>query len=523
MRLLFVSEAFKTAIKASSRYIKARLEVYDYKLTKKEIDITAGEIDTFKIQEGILSSDKFIFGGGISGTFNCEIKDTAKKYTLNTFLNKALKVYMSIELANRTFEEHLIGIYYTETRTTIKGANIKIEAFDILSTLDIPYESSLKFPIAIVYIVDDIFSRYGLKKGPIINQRFYPRNEMLIKSKPKNMTVRQVLIDIAAIAGHFLFSRSGVIDFDTIIGATQEIINNSNAFKIELEEDILGINAISINGAGMAVDRAGGLMELKIPLLTGNDGKSIKDIITGLLKQVAGMTYVPYSSTWQGNFALQCMDKITVSSKQTVVTNYNLNYSGGIKQEISAKGTKVTVPTDSSANQITNTRIDKIEENIVGNVNDIAISDTNLKVNYDSILKNFAITKDANGKMAKLVDSETGREINISFGDAPIDPPAENKWETMAPMPTPRTNLASSLVGTKIYCLGGDNGTGTYYNENESYETSGNTWTTGTPMPTARNGLAAAVVGTKIYTFGGFNGTYLDKVEIMDTSLERSV
>jgi N-acetylneuraminic acid mutarotase len=77
-------------------------------------------------------------------------------------------------------------------------------------------------------------------------------------------------------------------------------------------------------------------------------------------------------------------------------------------------------------------------------------------------------------------------------------------WSTVAPMPTPRTELAA-VAGTdgRIYVIGGAGASGAG-RVVEIYDPVGDSWTTGAPMPTSRSDLAV-VLGDdgKIYAIGG--------------------
>ena len=94
-------------------------------------------------------------------------------------------------------------------------------------------------------------------------------------------------------------------------------------------------------------------------------------------------------------------------------------------------------------------------------------------------------------------------------------------------MPTPRTKVAVAAIGSKIYAIGGYNGS--YSNKVEVFDTSitVKAWTTQcvvngqtrpiANMPTARSGAAAVEFDGYIYVLGGYNGsTYLSTVERYD-------
>jgi N-acetylneuraminic acid mutarotase len=95
------------------------------------------------------------------------------------------------------------------------------------------------------------------------------------------------------------------------------------------------------------------------------------------------------------------------------------------------------------------------------------------------------------------------------------------RWETKAPMSTPRSGLAAAVVNNKIYVIGGYGPTASnlfadFLSTNEVYDPANDTWRTRDSMPTARTDLAAAVVNNKIYAIGGYNGRYLSTNEVYD-------
>ena len=86
--------------------------------------------------------------------------------------------------------------------------------------------------------------------------------------------------------------------------------------------------------------------------------------------------------------------------------------------------------------------------------------------------------------------------------------PSTDTWETMEPMPTPRSALAANVVADKIYLIGGSKyslispafsqSTG---GVNEVYDPSTDTWETKAPMLSTNSYCPSAVVDNKIYLF----------------------
>lgn len=104
--------------------------------------------------------------------------------------------------------------------------------------------------------------------------------------------------------------------------------------------------------------------------------------------------------------------------------------------------------------------------------------------------------------------------------------PASDTWTVLAPMPTARDGLGAAVVGDSIYAIGGRSQTfgpctgfpplATV----ERYDIATNTWTTVAPLPTPRSDIGAIDHGGKIYVFGGCTGfgpgTVSNEVDIYD-------
>jgi N-acetylneuraminic acid mutarotase len=102
-----------------------------------------------------------------------------------------------------------------------------------------------------------------------------------------------------------------------------------------------------------------------------------------------------------------------------------------------------------------------------------------------------------------------GGSVRDSFtGNMEVYDTISNTWETVASMPTPRADLSANIVDGKIYLMGGktySSGMPNYSQTNitQVYDVETNTWSTNTSMPIALQGYASTVVGSKIYVIGG--------------------
>lgn len=104
--------------------------------------------------------------------------------------------------------------------------------------------------------------------------------------------------------------------------------------------------------------------------------------------------------------------------------------------------------------------------------------------------------------------------------------PATNSWITKTPIPTTaitRQSMGVRTVGTKIYLISGMPGSApTYLPDVLEYDPSLDTYTAKAPIPTPREDFGTAVIGSKIYCFGGITNvagvaTPTNILEIYDT------
>ena len=62
-------------------------------------------------------------------------------------------------------------------------------------------------------------------------------------------------------------------------------------------------------------------------------------------------------------------------------------------------------------------------------------------------------------------------------------PAAEPFWTEGAPMPTPRTEVAVTILGDNVYVIGGFDKSGRVTNVVEVYNINNNSWTRADPLP----------------------------------------
>jgi len=75
-------------------------------------------------------------------------------------------------------------------------------------------------------------------------------------------------------------------------------------------------------------------------------------------------------------------------------------------------------------------------------------------------------------------------------------------WQTRAPMPVSRQELATGVLNGKVYVVGGYDADAHSTGTVQVYNPTTDTWTLAQALPIAVNHNAAAVAGGKLYSFG---------------------
>src|SRR5688572_32524072 len=94
--------------------------------------------------------------------------------------------------------------------------------------------------------------------------------------------------------------------------------------------------------------------------------------------------------------------------------------------------------------------------------------------------------------------------VAIVAGAARASP---SQWDTRAPMPLPRTEVAAAAVGNEIVVVGGFTSDGGASQRADAYSPARDTWRRLPDLPVGRHHAMAVGVGGKAYVLGGYSGT----------------
>lgn len=144
---------------------------------------------------------------------------------------------------------------------------------------------------------------------------------------------------------------------------------------------------------------------------------------------------------------------------------------------------------------------------------------------YDTKEKNWTTGKAMSVKKSGFTASVVGAKIYVIGGTVSssavntveIYDTQTDTWTSGPSMSDRRLYCTAAVFNNQIYVIGGHNGSA-YLDSMEIYDPKTNIWTTGSSLLSLTMSLSSAVVGNKIYAIGGNTGTYTNRVEIYDLS-----
>ncbi|HEY3098309.1 MAG TPA: galactose oxidase [Methylomirabilota bacterium] len=89
---------------------------------------------------------------------------------------------------------------------------------------------------------------------------------------------------------------------------------------------------------------------------------------------------------------------------------------------------------------------------------------------------------------------------------APIEVAAPGTWTSLAPLPTPRQEVAAAALRGHIWVMGGFGAAAEPTAAAESYDPATNSWTARALLPTPVHHAAAVTVGERLFVLGGYTG-----------------
>ena len=285
-------------------------------------EIYASDIISYEINEGIISGSDFELGGAVASTLEIKINNLHGAYNDIELNGKEIKIFTGILLEDNSIEYVPMGIFIIDE--AVKDKNIiVIEATDKMVTLEDYYESKLTFPTTVLNIANEICTIAGIT---LATKQFYNSN-YIVNSLPFGITLRDVIHDIAEIAGGFAkINRIGELEIITPGKSIATEINKDRYIDMQIKEGFYVDNLTIVENY------------FPVPPVPIN------------------LNVLPFSSKWQGDFSIDPGDKVILNdgkgTYETIITKQKITFNGGLRYESECTGLS---DQQKSTQQISNT------------------------------------------------------------------------------------------------------------------------------------------------------------------------
>lgn len=337
--MLTTTSTFDNAIKENGRefYVRATIgaTTFDY-----------SNIVSFSVEESV-ATDELQLGVAFCASMELEINNQDGHLDSVTFENSQVRLETGIK-TTAGVEYVALGEFNVDNSSK-KSKNIMIKGYDNMIKAEIPFVDNLTYPATLAQIAQAACTQAGLillstnfnNSTYQVSQKFYS----------DGVTCREVLAYVAGASGGFArCNRDGKIEIVWVANTTINIQpeNYINLSMKELKAGPINRLIISKNDGVITGDHfsiedntsitANGEYAITIkdnPLLVDN----MEGALNTIFNQINGLAFYPYDLTWQGNPALQALDKIKVTNEvgtvfDTLITSQKLIYAGGLKCEM---------------------------------------------------------------------------------------------------------------------------------------------------------------------------------------------
>ena len=145
-----------------------------------------------------INGNEFPLGVAIGRAFSMEIRNQDQRFEDYSFYMATVRLQLHFELNSGTEETIYLGKFTITTPETY-GATIAVQAVDNMYRANTNYSTQLVFPTTLGEMVRDCCSQCGLPLGSAT----FKNSNFSVKTKPENISCREVLAQAAMIAGGY--------------------------------------------------------------------------------------------------------------------------------------------------------------------------------------------------------------------------------------------------------------------------------------------------------------------------------
>lgn len=333
-----VSDLYKQKIKENNRLFECKIQIEHSQgtLYLDDKDLVLGSLSFTEVTQ---PGEEFTIGGTVASDVSFTILNKPE-YENIKFIGATVFVNIGLQIqegADEKWEYVPLGRFNIDDVNRQRNT-IQIKAIDNMINLDKPYSlSKLSYPATLYQIYVNICNVADIPVGTTN----FPNKDYVVKIRPDDdLTLRDVLGYVAELAGCFAkCNRHGALELRWY-EQTDIILGPENRFNFKPSDDVIQIKGImaTVDGTTYLAGSEDYAIDLtENPLLQGD----YENVLPNIFDNVKDTVFIPYTSDWQGNPAIQAGDIITQIDRDgkeynTLVTKSVYKYRG--KSILEAKG-----------------------------------------------------------------------------------------------------------------------------------------------------------------------------------------
>jgi hypothetical protein len=282
----------------------------------------------------LVTGDDFEIGTATMAMINIGIiEDEDNAYTNYDYTGKTCNIELGVVLEDETIEYCSIGKYTVDSAER-KNNTITLKCVDNMYKAEKDYVSDLMYPTTLGEILSSACSQAGIT----LATTSFANSDYVVNNEPvyEGITCRRIFAQISELAGGYAqINRNGELEIRTLGSAPVRDITKDNYIELKINEAAdARIDKVIVKVGDEQAEAGQG--DNIYTIVNNMFVQNPADVVDALYNVLSNVSYTACTFKWQGDFALDLGDKVTIDEFQTYVLNRKITYAGGLREETTA-------------------------------------------------------------------------------------------------------------------------------------------------------------------------------------------
>lgn len=282
----------------------------------------------------LVTGDDFEIGTATMAMVNIGIiEDVDSAYANYDYTGKTCNIELGVVLEDETIEYCSIGKYTVDSAER-KNNTITLKCVDNMYKAEKDYVSDLMYPTTLGEILSSACSQAGIT----LATTSFANSDYVVANEPvyEGITCRRIFAQISELAGGYAqINRNGALEIRTLGSTPVRDITKDNYIELKINEAAdARIDRVIVKVGDEQAEAGQG--DNMYTIVNNMFVQNPADVVDALYNVLSNVSYTACTFKWQGDFALDLGDKVTIDEFQTYVLNRKITYAGGLREETTA-------------------------------------------------------------------------------------------------------------------------------------------------------------------------------------------